>query len=117
MAIPSHSQIHGARARHALAFASRARQAVRRISPANRRYRACKECLQSTHAAIVGVLEARGAIFGPDGSVKIVPPAERFIVPPGQNPSSKTRALALAIVNAARQRDGLAPLVDTEESQ
>lgn len=66
----------------------------------------------STYQSIVEALEAKGAVFGRDGSVRIVPKSECFLIEPGQNPSPEERALALRIVNAGRQRDGLAPLID-----
>jgi transcriptional regulator with XRE-family HTH domain len=68
----------------------------------------------SPRAATLGriqeVLEREGARFTSDGSVRIVPKGEQFIVPSGQNPDEETVLLAKAIVNASRRAKGMTEL-------
>jgi|GEM_PF-3019437 len=68
----------------------------------------------ATLSAIQDMLEREGARFGTDGSVRIVPKTERFIVGPGQNPTPETLRAALAIVNSSRALKNL-PLLRLDE--
>jgi DNA-binding XRE family transcriptional regulator len=72
-------------------------------------------CLQSTATAIIDALERKGAVFGRDGSCKIIPEAERFVTGPWGDHDPEKQRLALKIINAGRLRDSLPPLVGEPE--
>lgn len=69
----------------------------------------------STMRSIEASLRKQGAVFGADGSVKIVPKTEPAIWEPGQNPDATTKRAALAILNAGRRARGLPLIEDPDE--